>query len=370
VFPSEGHVISPSTQDVDYDGDQRVSASYGMVDLPLDATLTLLGGARLESTEISIVNSPEPDAQWIKPGNTAPVDMNPGDGDVSFSQDDVLPMLGLSYVPTSEVTVRASYSQTVARQTFKELSPILQQEYLGGPIFIGNPDLAMSALKNYDLRLDYTPAQGSLVSVSWFHKTVDGPIEYVQELADFATFTTPRNYPHGELGGYEAETRQDLGRFTDDLRGFSLGANATFIDSEVELPADEAASLAATGAPITSRDMTGAPAYLYNLYLTYDMEQADAQAAVFWTVEGDTLVAGAGEARNRFVPSVYSKEFGTLNVSYSRRIGKNFRLQLQAKNLTNPEIETVYRSEFTGGDTSRSTYTRGREFSLGLSVNL
>ena len=42
----------------------------------------------------------------------------------------------------------------IARQTFKEITPILNQEYLGGPIFIGNPELKMSSVENYDLRLD------------------------------------------------------------------------------------------------------------------------------------------------------------------------------------------------------------------------
>ena len=47
-----------------------------------------------------------------------------------------------------------AYSETVARQTFKELTPILQSDYVGGPVFTGNPSLQMSNLKNYDLRVD------------------------------------------------------------------------------------------------------------------------------------------------------------------------------------------------------------------------
>ena len=51
-------------------------------------------------------------------------------------------------------------AETVARQTFKELTPILQQEFLGGPIFIGNPELGMSALNNYDLRARLRAVRG------------------------------------------------------------------------------------------------------------------------------------------------------------------------------------------------------------------
>ncbi len=369
AFPGENHVISESLFDVDYDGDQRISAAYGMVDLPLSASVSAMAGARFESTDIRIVNDPEPFATWFPPGASAPVDLEPGDADVAFSQDDLLPAVGLTYTPVEAVTLRASYSQTIARQTFKELSPILQQEFLGGPVFIGNPELGMSALENYDLRLDYAPVAGSLVSLSWFQKDIQDPIEYVQRLTNF-TFTTPENYPEGELSGYELELRQDLARFGERLHGLSLGANATFIDSEVQLPDDEIASFAALQVPITSRDMTNAPEYLYNLYLTYDLDDAATQLALFYTVQGDTLVAGAGESVGNFVPSLYAREFGTLNLSLSRRIGRGLKLQIQAKNLTNPDIETVYRSEFIDGDATRTSYTRGREFSLSLGWNL
>lgn len=369
VFPDEDHIISESLFDVNYDGDQRISAAYGMVDMPLSATVSVMAGARFESTDIRIVNDPEQFATWFPPGATAPVDLEPGDADVAFSQDDVLPAVGLSFVPVESVRLNASYSETIARQTFKELSPILQQEFLGGPVFIGNPELGMSALENYDLRLDYTPGPGSLVSVSWFQKDIEDPIEYVQRLTNF-TFTTPENYPEGELSGYELELRQDLSRLGEGLHGLSVGANATFMDSEVQLPADEIAAFEALEVPITSRDMTGTPEYLYNLYLTYDLDDAATQLTLFYTVQGDTLVAGAGESVGNFVPSLYAEDYGTLNFSVSRRLGRGLKLQLQAKNLTNPDIETVYRSEFIDGDATRTSYSRGREFSLSVGWNL
>ncbi len=371
TFPFENHPITdgPPFVDVDYKGDQKISAWYGMLDLPLVSPLSVIGGARFESTEIGIINEAEDDATWFPPGATAPESLDPGEADVAFSQDDVLPAIGLVWEPLEKVTLRGSYSETVARQTFKELTPILQQEFLGSSVFIGNPALQMSALKNYDLRLDYTPYEGGLLSISWFNKDLEDAIEYVQRNLGF-TFTTPVNYPKGELSGYELEVRQGLGRFWDGLDGLSLGANATFIDSEVTLPDDEAADFASEGFPITSRDMTQAPEYLYNLYLIYDLEDTGTQFAAFYTVQGDTLVAGAGLSIDNFVPNVYAKEFGTLNLSLSQRIGEHFQLQFQAKNLTDPTIEEVYRSDFTAGDVTKTSFTRGREFSVGFSISL
>lgn len=369
-FPFEDHPITATDTDVDYDADQQISAWYGMVDLPLSSTTSILGGARFESTDLSIVNHPEDDAQWYPEGATAPVGMNPGDGNVDFDQDDVLPSVGLVVEPSDQVTLRGSFSKTVARQTFKELTPIVQQEFLGGPVFVGNPDLQMSALENYDLRIDYTTEDNGLLSASWFKKNVDDPIEYVQRLTDY-TFTTPTNYPEGELSGYEFEIRQPMRQLWEGLEGFSLGVNATFIDSEVTLPADEAAAFDAPGieAPMASRDMSHAPDHLYNLFVTYDSPPTGTQIALFYTVQGDTLVAGAGQANGHFVPNVYEKEYGTLNLTLSQKLGRIFTLQIQAKNLTNPEIEEVYRSEYIGPDVTKTSYTKGIEFSIGIGAS-
>ena len=94
------------------------------------------------------------------------MDLEPGDADVSFEQDDVLPAIGLTYQPTGQLTFRASYAETVARQTFKEITPVAVFEYAGGPVFSGNPDLGMSSLQNYDLRMDFTPLRRTIFSCS------------------------------------------------------------------------------------------------------------------------------------------------------------------------------------------------------------
>jgi outer membrane receptor protein involved in Fe transport len=369
-FPSETHVITGSTEDVDYTGEQQLSALYSMLDLPFSSTVRLIGGARFEKTEIGIVNHPEENAMWLPEGATQPVQLNPGDADVDFEQHDVLPAIGLVVNPFPQVTLRGSWSRTVARQTFKEITPILQQEFLGGPIFIGNPELGMSDITNYDVRADWTPLEGTLLSASWFHKNIRDPIEYVQRIASF-TFTTARNYPKGELSGWELEGRQDLGRLWEAVEGLAVGANATLIDSEVTLPDDEAAGfeLPNIQAPMKKRDMTGAPEHLFNAYVTYDLAPTGTQFALFWTLQGDTLVAGAGQSRGNFVPSIYAKQYDTLNFSVAQRIGRFLKLQFQAKNLTNPHIETVYRSQYIDDDVTRSSFTRGIEYSLTLSAD-
>ena len=109
-----------------------------------------------------------------------PFPLEPGLADVDFSRSDFLPAASLRWNLQGEYCFRSSWSRTIARQTYKELTPLIQQEYLGGPVFIGNQRLGVSTLSNLDLRMDWTPYEGGLVSGSWFYKDFTDPIETVQ----------------------------------------------------------------------------------------------------------------------------------------------------------------------------------------------
>lgn len=372
LWEDQVHLLEAADIDVPYTAQQDISALYGMLELPVSPTVKLIGGARFESTSLKTQLQPEADAQWFAPGDPAPSllsEADPSDYNQDFEQDDILPALALVYEPTDQFALQTSVSRTVARQTFKEITPILYQDFLGGPVFIGNPQLQMSELVNFDIRADYRPYDGGLFSASWFYKSIDDPIEHVQQVKTLS-YTTAVNYPEGRLAGWEFEARQDLGRYAERLEGLSAGLNATFIDSEVTLPDDEAALLADPdiGAPMPTRDMTGAPEHLFNLDLTY--VTGDTQLALFYNLEGDSLVSGAAAADSTFfVPNVYRKSVSTLNFSLTQKLGKHMRLQFQAKNLLNPEIEEVYRSEYIGGDVTHSSYTKGVDFSLSLTAS-
>jgi TonB-dependent receptor len=363
-----------STYDVDYDGTQSITALYLMADLPIGESWNLVVGARLESTQISTTVYGEKDAVWFPPGALAPVSFvgNPGAADVDFNENRALPSISTKWKMAEGVTLRTAYSQTLARQTFRELTPVLQQEYLGGPIFIGNPDLNMSSLDNYDLRLDYTPYEGWLISTSGFYKSVADTIEYSQfEAPGGFVYTSAVNYPEGTMMGVEFETRVQARNIDERLEGLSAGFNATYIDSKVTLPESEQEAFTAIGFPIESRGMTGAPLYLLNANVTYEWMALGTQASIFYTVTGDTLLTGAGIDTGNFVPDVYALPYGTLNFTVQQKLGEHFKLFFQAKNLLNPEIQTAYRSDYLpNGDIVNTSYTAGIDFALGLSFQM
>ena len=403
-LPTAGPISAgPPFVDVDYVGKQHISAGYIMSDLPVTPYLNLVGGVRLESTDITIKNTPEADATWVPLNSPTIVQLTPGDADADFQQEDMLPSIGFNLVPHEMVTIRGSYTETVARQTFKELSPIQQQEFLGGDVFIGNPDLKMAAVDNWDIRGDLAPQEGTLFSASYFYKSIEDPIEYVQQNAGFS-FTRPVNFPKGVLHGFELEARHSLGysledwlsslfdsRFGTGIRkwgplkehiddgrghrgdpsvGLSIGANATFISSEVELSATESARFnnPTVRAPQTTRDMTNAPEHLYNLFLTYNLEETGTQFGIFYTVKGDTLIAGAGTGQGNLIPDVYQLETDTLNVSVSQKFMDHFKIKFSAKNLIDPVIRTAYRSDYMDDDFTKTEFRKGIDLSISISA--
>ncbi|MGE3171847.1 MAG: TonB-dependent receptor [Planctomycetota bacterium] len=368
-FPLQGHDFIGSTFDVDYLGRQKLRAHYAMVDLPLSSWANLIGGIRFESKRLSVENFPGPDAQFLPDGGSNPVLVVDEIDQANFSrvERDDLPALGLVADVGGGVTLRASYAETVARQTFKEVTPILQQEFLGGPLFIGNPGLRQSQIANYDLRVDWAPYEGGLFSVSWFEKDIDDPIEYVQRPGVF-DFTGADNFPKGKLTGWELETRHALGEFWSPLDGLSVGANATLIDAKVDMDPELLQDIRTAGFDVPGeRDMTDAPDYLYNLFATWDAPEAiGTRVGVFYTFQGDTLVAGAGIDGGNFVPDLYTREYGTLNLSVSQQLGESTTLAFAAKNLTDPDIEQIYRSPAIGADVTRASFTKGIDYSVSI----
>jgi hypothetical protein len=130
---------------------------------------------------------------------------------------------------------------------------------------------------------------------------------------------------------------------------------------EIELFEREALMLS-----ISRSYMMNSPEHLYNAYVTYDWAWLGTKFGLFYTVKGDTLVTGAGQAKGNFVPNVYATEYGTLNASISQPLWKFGKLVFQAKNLLDPDIEEVYRLE-DAADVVKRSYKRGIEFTLGFS---
>jgi TonB-dependent receptor len=375
VFPSEFHPIIASNQDVPYNGSQLIAAGYGMADLPLTETINLVGGVRYETTSMSTNVSATADvgALGINPNDPSQtirfVRDDPG-FDSSIDQVDWLPMIGLNWNLMEQLVLRLSYARTLARPNFFEIVPVVQYEYVGGPIFIGNPQLQMSSLENYDARLDWTPEEGWLISGSVFYKTIDKPIQYAQRAAGTLEYTSAFNFPNATLLGAEVEARVTLEPLLgEDWKGLAVGGNFTFMSSSVQLPQEDIDAFQAYGVSVDSVAMTGTPDYLLNANVTYDYEPLGTQVGLFYNYQGKSLISAPAPQLVQLVPAIYQMPYATLNFTLRQPLLWGFAFNFAAKNLTNPARETQY--ETTDGFTGlNSTYTAGIDLQFGLSYQL
>ena len=316
-FPSEFHPIIQSDSDISYDGSQLIAAGYGMIDLPFNETMNLVTGVRYETTNMTTTVLPDPFALWLPPGGGNPgfiIDYPSSEYDAKINQANILPMVGVNWNIRDDLVLRTAFAQTLARPNFFELVPVLQYEFVGGPLFIGNPALQMSSLNNYDMRLDWTPEEEWLISGSVFYKQIYGPIQYVQRFAASFSYTTPVNFSSATLFGVELEgrvTAEPL--FGEDFKGLATGANFTYMNSQVQLPEIDQSAFRAYCVDVPSLPMTATSDYLFNVNLTYDYDATGTQVGIFYNYQGKSLVAGASTDSGGgpppvpvdLVPSVY-----------------------------------------------------------------
>ncbi|WP_428387973.1 TonB-dependent receptor domain-containing protein [Mucisphaera sp.] len=378
--------------DFQYTGEQDVQALYWMVDLPITPYLKVIGGLRFESTNIGtniVPDTPTTEVFLDAPvlidnGGTlgTPIDVNAlpaGTLDATIDQDDILPAIAFILEPIDNVMIRAGYSETIARPTFRELTPVSQSLFFGQTPFVGNPFLEMSSIKNYDLRIDYRPFPDTLFSASYFYKDLTNPIQVVRQAQGINSIVVPVNFPSGQIEGYEVEVRQSVGRWFEPLQGMTIGGNATLLNTEVELRPFERDQLNRSGIRGNTIEMINAPEHLYNLYVNYNQQDLGTSISLFYTVRGDTLVTpagvkddggvGSGAPAAFVLPAVYEEEFGTLNLTIVQRLTDYLSLKFSAKNLLDPDIQTVYKGAGVRGNNLRTSYNAGIDLSLGITFN-
>ncbi|MCS7049109.1 MAG: TonB-dependent receptor [Verrucomicrobiae bacterium] len=364
--------LQPSNVDIDYSAEQIIGAGYAMLELPLTSWFRLIGGARYELTDLSIqIRSPNGTITVLRRTDTGEYNLELAtdeEASTALRQWDLLPQIGAIWEILPKLYLRTSWSRTIARPTFRELAPVRTFEFLGADQFVGNPDLVISQIENYDLRLEWFRRPGDLVAISAFYKKIEDPIELISFIVGGGSrFAQPVNYPEGWVKGIEFEVRQRLDILAPWLADFTIGGNLALISSEVTLPEEEQAGLQAIGINATSRAMLGQPNYLANANIVYDNPRTGTAIGLFYNLSGEKLIVGQALATN-YNPDVFELPVESLDLSVEQKIGKHWRITFRAKNLTDPLIREVYRASWTS-DITRSAYRRGIDFSLGATCS-
>lgn len=289
----------------------------------------------------------------------------------TINKFDLFPSLNLIYNTHTNHNLRASYSRTVARPSFKELSVVQIYDPLTEMRFLGNLDLVPSYINNIDLRYEIFAKDAQMFALSGFYKGFKNPIE-LQAYNDSAPLDiTPKNSPSATVIGLEFEGRKNFGFISEDLKELSLNLNVTVVKSEIEMREEEYVSrqsFAREGQEISKkRQLQGQSPYLINTGLSYNSSSKGLEAGIFYNVQGRTLEI-IGFARNS---DVYSRPFNSLNLNVSKKIGTNMKagtISLKVDNLLDSKRLSVYEA-FQAADQIYQQRVPGRNFSIGYSYN-
>ncbi|EDM37748.1 TonB-dependent receptor [Pedobacter sp. BAL39] len=205
-----------------------------------------------------------------------------------------LPSASLTLSPLKDLNVRAAYSQSVVRPALIENSRMVRQDPAIGA-FRRNEGVLSTTIDHYDLRLEWYPKPGEVISVGYFHKYFDKPVElYRTQLdASMRVYVNTQNSEWAKVNGWELDLRKSLGfikqnwRFLDDIY---LSGNLTLQSSEVQASTFEGKSMANDKYEKSyeyrtklllkeKRPLYGQVPVLYNLGIQYDGNRLGANVA-------------------------------------------------------------------------------------------
>lgn len=318
-----------------YDAGDRRSAGYFLFDAPVTEWIQLILGARVETYDLDLNSR----------------------GDVLQEIDrlDVAPSLNLIVTPREDLKVRAAGSRTVDRPEFREMAPFQFTEATSLRQLYGNPDLVPASITSGDLRVDWFPAPGEMLSAGGFYKSMTDPIEQVF-IAAASTAYSFQNAREASVFGLEVEARVGMERLHRALRPFSLQTNYAYIDSNVEVMGGEG-GFNPTNA---MRPLEGQAAYVFNIGLDY-ADEYGIEAGAFLNRFGDRLTAAGGSG----IPDLYEKARNQLDAVLGVPLPRGAKAKLKAINLLDADYR--FEQEANGITQVQRLYTTGRTFSVGVS---
>ncbi len=327
-----------------YQGTQEIRAGFGMVDLPVFGNFRVIAGARYETTRMEVVSQ----------------DSSLGPGKLKTA--DWLPSLNIVYNIFKNTNLRMAYGRTLARPTFREMAPYASFDFVNDYFFVGNADLKRTLIDNFDVRWEWFPTPGEILAVSGFYKRFKNPIE--RAILNVNGEVQFQNVNKATVFGAEFEVRKHLGKLIPQLDHFQLGTNVTLAHSRAAIPKEELLVIRNVNPNAdASRPLQGQSPYIVNLDLVYSNEKTGTVFTAYYNVFGERVAAVSMGG----TPNVFELSQPILNLTASKRVWKNLRFSLSAKNLLNPAIKKVH--HFRGRDYVYEEYKRGRNISAGISYD-
>lgn len=362
-----------------YEGDQDLHAVYLMAELNFLKKLNLTAGVRVEDCNMQVRTT-----YW---------DNNLGTTDTLMvtQNTDWLPAVTAIYNITGNFNFRAAYSKTLTRPDFRELTPQTKYYNIDDRVtYYGAGELKQPSTNNMDLRLEWYPQAGEVVSLSAFYKMFKDPIEQIGRISQdgkhYDILTT--NLDESTAKGLEFNLRKSFGFMAPQtfLRDLYLTANAMVMEANVQYNYAYLSSFAQNSGdteepePDRDRPLQGLSPYSLNTGLAY--EGTLLGAAINYGKAGRKLVVGGKEEKW----DEYENPRDVLDLQISTRLlNKRLEIKANASDLLGQAV-IIYRNgaygegensgvfedrtddmDYNRGDYILSKYKKGTTFSLSIS---
>ena len=263
------------------------------------------------------------------------------------------PALNVKYSVNEQHAIRFAASRTITLPEFKEIAPF---EYVSpvGQVTRGNPDVQGSIDFNYDLKWEWFPTPGQLISVAGFYKDIQDPINRVRDRGSAGVFSYFNTSENAEVFGLELETKLDLLKATTDEDGEAVGnelsmvLNATRMWTNQDLIEQRTESGALIRSfrykTISETELQGAPDYIINTSLNFNTAGENPFGASVTANYASDKIFALGvptDQVNRDIfydDAIIEKGFVVVDATLTKNIGENWQIRLAGRNLLNPDI--------------------------------
>jgi outer membrane receptor protein involved in Fe transport len=252
-----------------------------------------------------------------------------------------LPSVNIVYNLFSTVNIRAGYSNTVIRPELKDIAQFSRFDYQTLQSTTGNPELRSTSIKNYDLKLEWFPSAGEILSVAAYYKDMLDPIEYSRpNLLSSIPTRTPLNVGEAYVRGVEAEIRKkiDFIPFASWLSNVTVFGNGSLLQSKVSAKLINSFLYDS----IFEHTLTGQAGYILNAGINILAFNKTFEATISYNRTGDHItelgrfnaIVLANSKTGADIPNFRLKARDIVDLVVSQSLFRNkLRLKFNASNL-------------------------------------
>jgi len=306
------------------------------------------------------------DVDWDVKNYQNPITNVPRIGDLSNEYKNILPSVNLKYEIAEEHALRFAASKTITLPELKELAPF---NYVSptGRVTTGNTELEKSDNYNFDLKWEFFPDAGELISVTSFYKQILNPINRTLKRGSSGYFTYSNSGSQADVLGVELEGKMNV--FEVEKSKLDATFNVTAMTTNQDLLPE----FQFKGR--TESKLQGASDLIFNSafsFSTIEENEFISTLAVNYASDKLAYLGSAEDFENsleNYNDEIVEIGFWTLDMVLSKKLSENLSLKLAGKNLLDAEIKQTQKVVNSRGIEKNyvvSSYRKGASVSFSV----